>query len=173
MAGMPGPGLTAGPCLAKDTMQLAAFSHNEFVLGHAAMLINEGLPAHLLSLAKRQVKDFEGCTAGILGVAFKAESDDARDSLSFKLWKLLRLETRRVLASDPYVSHPDLVPMEQVIAESDVIFIATPHKRYRELRIPPGKVVIDVWSCVPHQPPMSMKSVTPQPPSAQSRRAAN
>jgi UDP-N-acetyl-D-mannosaminuronic acid dehydrogenase len=173
MAGMPGPGLTAGPCLAKDTMQLAAFSHNEFVLGHAAMLINEGLPAHLLSLAKRQVKDFEGCTAGILGVAFKAESDDPRDSLSFKLWKLLRLETRRVLASDPYVPHPDLVPMEQVIAESDVIFVATPHKRYRELRIPPGKVVIDVWSCVPQQPPMSIKSSAPQPQSAQSRRAAN
>jgi UDP-N-acetyl-D-mannosaminuronic acid dehydrogenase len=151
MAGMPGPGLTAGPCLAKDTMQLAAFSHNEFVLGHAAMLINEGLPAHLLSLARRRVSDFEGRTAGILGLAFKAESDDPRDSLSFKLWKLLRLEARRVLASDPYVSHPDLVPMEEVIAESDVIFIATPHKRYRELVIPPGKVVIDVWSCVPQR----------------------
>ncbi len=52
MAGMPGPGLAAGPCLVKDTMQLAAFSANKFVLGHAAMLINEGLPAHMVQLVK-------------------------------------------------------------------------------------------------------------------------
>ena len=45
MAGMPGPGFAAGPCLFKDTMQLAAFSHEQLLLGHAAMLINEGLPA--------------------------------------------------------------------------------------------------------------------------------
>jgi UDP-N-acetyl-D-mannosaminuronic acid dehydrogenase len=175
MSAMPGPGLTAGPCLAKDTMQLAAFSHNEFVLGHAAMLINEGLPAHLVALAKRKLGDLGRCTAGILGAAFKAESDDPRDSLSYKLFKLLKLETRRVLMSDPYVPNPDLVPMERVIDESDVIFIATPHKRYRELEIPPGKVVIDVWSCVPAQPheaPMSLKSDA-QPQLVPPRRAAN
>src|SRR3954470_1945313 len=148
MAGMPGPGLTAGPCLAKDTMQLAAFSHNEFVLGHSAMLINEGLPAHLLSLARRRVTDFERRTAGILGLAFKAESDDPRDSLSFKLWKLLKLESRKALASDPYVANSSFVSQEQLIADSDVIFIGTPHKRYRELSLPPGKIVIDVWNCV-------------------------
>src|SRR5207237_1400337 len=84
MAGMPGPGFAAGPCLVKDTMQLAAFSQNSFVLGHAAMLINEGLPAHLVELAKRQTP-LAGKTAGILGMTFKAESDDTRDSLSFKL----------------------------------------------------------------------------------------
>src|SRR5207237_6999182 len=84
MKGMPGPGFAAGPCLVKDTMQLAAFSQNSFVLGHAAMLINEGLPAHLVGLAKRQTP-LAGKTAGILGMTFKAESDDTRDSLSFKL----------------------------------------------------------------------------------------
>jgi UDP-N-acetyl-D-mannosaminuronic acid dehydrogenase len=161
MVGMPGPGFAAGPCLAKDTMQLAAFSSNEFVLGHAAMIVNEGLPAHVVSLAKRQVPDLSACTAGILGMAFKAESDDPRDSLSFKLWKLLQLEARRVLASDPYVKHADFVPAAQVVAEADVIFIATPHARYRELDIPAGKVVIDVWGCVPQSPP------TPEPPAAQ------
>src|SRR6185436_13811931 len=50
MAGMPGPGFAAGPCLLKDTMQLAAFSRNSFPLGHAAMLVNEGLPARLVDL---------------------------------------------------------------------------------------------------------------------------
>src|SRR5207248_3686723 len=75
MAGMPGPGFAAGPCLVKDTMQLAAFSQSNFVLGHAAMLINEGLPAHLVQLAKRDGALSEGGTAGILGMAFKGDSD--------------------------------------------------------------------------------------------------
>src|SRR5207248_7235448 len=90
MADAPSPGFAAGPCLVKDTMQLAAFSQNHFVLGHAAMLINEGLPAHVVELAKRQV-DLSTKTVGILGMAFKADSDDRRDSLSYKLRKLLLL----------------------------------------------------------------------------------
>ena len=149
MAGMPGPGFAAGPCLVKDTMQLAAFSHNSFVLGHAAMLVNEGLPAHVVSLAQRQLgRDLSASTCGILGMAFKADSDDPRDSLSFKLWKLLKLESARTLASDPYVKHPDFVSTEQLIEESDVIFIGAPHTEYRGLVIPSNKIVIDVWSCV-------------------------
>src|SRR5439155_24536450 len=145
MAGMPGPGFAAGPCLAKDTMQLAAFSHNTFVLGHAAMLVNEGLPAHLVALAKTQTTLAEA-TTGILGMAFKAESDDCRDSLSYKLRKLLTLESKAVLACDPYVNDPTLVPQERVIAESNVIFVGTPHRRYRDLALASDKIVIDVWN---------------------------
>ena len=111
MAGMPGPGFAAGPCLVKDTMQLAAFSQNQFVLGHAAMLINEGLPSHLVNLARRQI-DLSKATAAIVGMAFKAESDDRRDSLSYKLRKLLALECKQVLCTDPYVRDPQLVPLE-------------------------------------------------------------
>jgi len=47
-ADMPGAGLAAGPCLFKDTMQLAAFNNNNFALGHTAMTINEGLPLYLV-----------------------------------------------------------------------------------------------------------------------------
>jgi UDP-N-acetyl-D-mannosaminuronic acid dehydrogenase len=147
MAGMPGPGLAAGPCLVKDTMQLAAFSQNNFVLGHAAMLINEGLPAHLVELAKRRCKLSE-LSAGILGMAFKAQSDDTRDSLSYKLRKLLSMEAREVLCTDPFVRDPDLLPLESVLARADVLFIATPHKVYRSLQIPASKVVVDVWDCL-------------------------
>jgi UDP-N-acetyl-D-mannosaminuronic acid dehydrogenase len=147
MTGMPGPGFAAGPCLVKDTMQLAAFSHNHFMLGHSAMLVNEGLPSHLVELAGRQI-DLATATAGILGMAFKAESDDPRDSLSYKLRKLLALEARAVLCTDPYVDDPSLVPLERVLAESDVLFIATPHRCYRDLAPPGGKLVIDIWNCL-------------------------
>jgi len=147
MAGMPGPGFAAGPCLVKDTMQLAAFSHNHFMLGHAAMLVNEGLPSHLVEMARKQV-DLAAATVGILGMAFKAGSDDPRDSLSYKLRKLVALEARTVLCTDPYVEDPGFVPLERVLAEAGVIFVATPHEQYR--RLPPlqGKTVIDVWSCL-------------------------
>jgi UDP-N-acetyl-D-mannosaminuronic acid dehydrogenase len=148
MAGFPGPGFAAGPCLVKDTMQLAAFSQNTFVLGHSAMLINEGLPYHLIQLAKREV-DLKTKTTGILGMAFKAESDDRRDSLSYKLRKSLMLESAEVLCTDPYVPDAGLLPLEEVVRRSDVLFVATPHKRYRSLVIPSGKLVIDVWNCVP------------------------
>src|SRR3954447_25643681 len=147
MAGMPGPGLAAGPCLVKDTMQLAAFSHNHFMLGHSAMLVNEGLPSHLVELARRG-GDLGEATVGILGMAFKAESDDSRDSLAYKLRKLLVLEARQVLCTDPFVPDSGLVPLERVLAEADVLFVATPHAEYR--RLPPitGKRVVDVWNCL-------------------------
>ncbi|HEY1249728.1 MAG TPA: nucleotide sugar dehydrogenase [Thermoanaerobaculia bacterium] len=147
MAAMPGPGLAAGPCLLKDTMQLAAFSRDSFPLGHSAMLINEGLPARLVEQARRD-GDLSGKVAGVLGMAFKAESDDPRDSLSYKLKNLLKLETRKVLCTDPFVPDPTLVPVEQVLAESDVLFVATPHRAYRNLRIPEGRILYDVWNCV-------------------------
>src|SRR5262249_28778596 len=120
--GMPGAGLAAGPCLVKDTMQLAAFSRNNFVLGHAAMLINEGMPAYLVEMARRQA-DLRPLTAGILGMTFKAESDDIRDSLSFKLRKLLLLECRDVLCHDPYWQSDTVAPLERVLAEADLFFI--------------------------------------------------
>ena len=99
---MPGAGLAAGPCLFKDTMQLAAFADNSFVLGHSAMLVNEGLPLYLVSQVERQ-HDLANLTVGILGMAFKAESDDIRSSLSYKLKRILEFRARRVLCSDPYV----------------------------------------------------------------------
>lgn len=148
MASMPGAGFAAGPCLFKDTMQLAAFSNNKFVLGHSAMLVNEGLPAFLVKQVKQEL-DISKLTVGILGMAFKAEIDDPRTSLSYKLKKLLELEAACVLCSDPYVNDRSLVPVERVLDEADVIFVATPHKAYRNLEIPPATKVVDVWNCVP------------------------
>ncbi len=141
----PGPGFAAGPCLFKDTMQLAAFAKNHFWLGHSAMLVNEGLPRHLIDGIKKQHGDLESKTAGILGMAFKADIDDSRDSLSYKLKSLLELEARAVLCSDPYVREKGLVPAEELIEKSDIILIATPHKVYKQLDFR-GKHVVDVWN---------------------------
>lgn len=148
MAGIPGPGFAAGPCLVKDTLQLAAFCQNQFALGHSAMLINEGLPYHLVRLVEKHTP-LADKTAGILGMAFKAESDDLRDSLSYKLRKLLTLKARRVVCTDPYVQDSSLLPLETVLEEAGVLFIGTPHRVYRKLQRTPGKVWVDVWNCLP------------------------
>jgi UDP-N-acetyl-D-mannosaminuronic acid dehydrogenase len=146
LKGFPQPGFAAGPCLFKDTMQLAAFSDNNFFLGHAAMLVNEGLPNFILSRLKQR---YPLCrmTIGIAGMAFKADSDDRRDSLSDKLLKILRLEAARVLCSDPYIRDPEFVEIDRLVEQSDLVVIGVPHRQYRHLRIDPCKVV-DVWNFV-------------------------
>ena len=101
-ADLPGAGFAAGPCLFKDTMQLAAFNKNNFVLGHAAMMINEGLPLYLVSRLENRY-ELPLMTVGILGMAFKPDSDDPRESLSYKLRRILELKCRHVLAADPHV----------------------------------------------------------------------
>jgi UDP-N-acetyl-D-mannosaminuronic acid dehydrogenase len=144
LAGMPGPGLAAGPCLLKDTMQLAAFNNNNFTLGHASMMINEGLPLYMVSKLEQEY-DLSEMTVGILGMSFKAESDDTRSSLSYKLKRLLRFRAARVLCTDPY-AHTDLElsPLAEVLAESDLLVIATPHRLYADLDV--DTPVVDVWN---------------------------
>ena len=142
---LPRPGFAAGPCLFKDTMQLAAFNKNNFALGQAAMSINEGLVYYLVSRLKAQ-HDLSTKKVGILGMAFKAESDDPRASLSYKLKKQLSFVCEDVLTTDPYVqSDADLVPLEQVLDECDILIVGVPHKAYRELELE-DKVVVDVWN---------------------------
>jgi UDP-N-acetyl-D-mannosaminuronic acid dehydrogenase len=143
-ADMPGAGLAAGPCLLKDTMQLAAFNRNNFTLGHASMMINEGLPLYLVARLEQE-HDLSTMTVGILGMAFKAESDDTRDSLSYKIKRLLNLKAERVLCTDPYVTtDPDLHPFEDVVSQADLLVVGAPHKVYADLR--PTVPVVDIWN---------------------------
>lgn len=146
-ARIPGPGFSAGPCLFKDTMQLAAFSRNQFALGHAAMLVNEGLVLHVIDQL-RAAHDLSRSTVGLLGMAFKPEIDDVRASLSYKLKNGLLLHAKRVLTTDPLVKNDtDLLPLEEVIAQSDVLVLCTPHKVYKNLAMH-GKPVFDVWNFI-------------------------
>jgi UDP-N-acetyl-D-mannosaminuronic acid dehydrogenase len=144
---LPKAGLAAGPCLLKDTMQLAAFSNNNFMLGHAAMLINEGQPQFIVNMLKRRV-NLRDKTVGLLGMTFKADCDDTRDSLSFKLRHLLMLEAKKVMLHDPFLNGPDYYPLDAVLGRADVLVIGVPHSIYRGLQIPPGKIVEDVWGCL-------------------------
>jgi UDP-N-acetyl-D-mannosaminuronic acid dehydrogenase len=143
-ADMPGAGFAAGPCLFKDTMQLAAFNHNNFALGHTAMTINEGLPLYLVHRLEQKL-DLSSMTVGILGMAFKGESDDIRSSLSYKLKRILEFKADNVLCADPYVTvDPRLLPQDEVIARSDLLIIATPHPQYRDLVT--DKPIADIWN---------------------------
>jgi UDP-N-acetyl-D-mannosaminuronic acid dehydrogenase len=140
----PPPGFTAGPCLLKDTMQLSAFERSRFHLGHAAMVVNEGLVEFVVDQLADE-HDLRTKTVGILGMSFKREIDDTRDSLAFKLRKLLTFRGARVLASDAFATDPSFVPLERLLAESDIIVLGAPHDAYRDLDLPTDKKVVDVW----------------------------
>jgi UDP-N-acetyl-D-mannosaminuronic acid dehydrogenase len=141
---VPQPGFAAGPCLVKDTMQLSAFARNQFALGHAALLINEGLVLHVVDDLKRRY-DLANSTVGLLGMAFKAESDDTRASLSYKFKKVLSTQTRAVLTTDPFVTtDTDLRQLDEVISNSDLMILCAPHAAYRDADFL-GKPVFDLW----------------------------
>jgi UDP-N-acetyl-D-mannosaminuronic acid dehydrogenase len=145
--GFPKAGLAAGPCLFKDTIQLGAYNNNAFFMNQAAVMINEGFPNYMVQRIARRF-DLRKSVAGILGMTFKADSDDPRDSLAFKLRKILQIECKDVLCTDPFLKDPALLPLPEVLRRSDILFIGSPHTAYRKLDF--GKTpVVDVWNMTP------------------------
>lgn len=136
------PGLAAGPCLFKDTMQLASFFDHQFYMGHSAMLVNEGLASFLVD---KMANAFEGNLWGkniaLLGMTFKADNDDIRESLSFRVKKGLEFKGANVLMHDPYLQNS--LELEPVLSQADGVVIGTPHSAYQKLnfKVP----CIDVW----------------------------
>jgi len=141
-------GLAAGPCLFKDTMQLSAFHSNEFFLGHSAMLVNEGLPNFLVQQLEERMGCLKGRRIGILGLAFKPDNDDIRESLSFKIKKLLELKMADVLLSDLYV--PNTLPLQRLLSEAEGVILGVPHTEY--LTLTPTCPYVDCWGVWPRQP---------------------
>ena len=142
-ADLPSPGFAAGPCLLKDTMQLSAFTTDHFPMGQAAMQVNEGLPGYIVDTLNSR-RPLLGRTLGILGMAFKGESDDPRASLSYKLRKLAQFKGASVLCTDPYILDETFEPLQRVLDGSDVIVVGAPHRVYRDLDLA-GREVVDIW----------------------------
>ena len=156
-ADIPSAGFAAGPCLYKDTMQLSAFSKNQFFLGHSAMLINEGI---VLYIVDHILKDLpiHKMTIGLLGMAFKANNDDIRSSLSYKLKKILELQAEEVLITDPHVTmDKNIIPLEEVIDRSDLLILCAPHNAYKGIDTK-GKQLIDIWGFMRDDSVKSRKS---------------
>ena len=143
-ADMPAAGFAAGPCLFKDTMQLAAYNNNNFPLGHSAMAVNEGMPLYVVSRLEHRY-DLANMTVGILGMSFKGGSDDIRSSLSYKLKRILAFKAGQVLCTDPYVTTDDnLTPLDEVLAKSDLLVVGAPHPEYKTIKT--DKPVADIWN---------------------------
>ena len=141
------PGFTAGPCLLKDTMQLSSFLKGKFQLGHEAMKINEGLPIFLINKLEQKIS-LKNKKIGILGMSFKAETDDIRDSLSIKLKNYLEKRGFKYYCSDPYFKGDGIIKTNSLIQKSDIIVVATPHLEYKKLKLPKNKIFIDVWGII-------------------------
>lgn len=141
---IPKAGLSAGPCLLKDTQQLIAYSSNSFQIGSAAVLANEGLPFVIIRQIENLV-NLKSTSVGLLGMAFKAKSDDIRSSLSYKIKKILQVKAKQVFTSDPYVNiDPNLLDLYDVIEKSDLLVVCVPHPEYNNLDFN-GKIVINIW----------------------------
>ena len=144
---IPMSGFTAGPCLLKDSMQLSSFYDHKFSLGHSAMKINEGLPKFMVNDLEKNI-NLKNKTVGVLGLAFKAETDDLRDSLAVKLVKILKSKKIKTLQSDEYFKSKETIDKKILIKKSDIIIIAAPHKAYKKLKINKKKLLIDIWGFV-------------------------
>ncbi|MFH2106808.1 MAG: nucleotide sugar dehydrogenase [Candidatus Micrarchaeota archaeon] len=141
------PGFAAGPCLFKDGFFLT--SNIPFPdLISTAWKINETIPGYLIQRAK-SIQPIKGKKATILGMAFKANNDDDRASLSHKIKKIFKMELAEVVTHDVY---RDGQNFDDAIKDADFLVIATAHDEYKKdfeyykKVIKPGCVVIDIWN---------------------------
>ncbi|MGI8596767.1 MAG: nucleotide sugar dehydrogenase [Thermoleophilaceae bacterium] len=145
--GIASPGLTAGTCLRKD------FAFSEERSSAPGMLlavsrVHETVPLFLVEGLKRRLGgSLRDRRVAVLGLTFKRDSDDTRDSLSYKLVRLLERELAVVSQHDPFVP-AESEPLEDALSGADAVLVATNHSAYEGLvdRVPAGAVLIDPWN---------------------------
>lgn len=153
--GLSFPGLTAGPCLFKDGFFLISDLPYADLIS-TSWKVNESMPMFLIKLVRERMR-LQNKKAVILGLAFKAEIDDIRESLSFKIRNALLRERAEVILHDPYVKEYKNQKIEKdvykALENADLIFISTNHRYYKKLDIKKIKkivkkscIVCDVWN---------------------------
>jgi UDP-N-acetyl-D-mannosaminuronic acid dehydrogenase len=148
--GIARPGLTAGTCLRKD------FAFSEERSGAPGMLlavsrVNESVPLFLVEGMRRRLGSLANRKVAVLGLAFKADTDDERDSLAHKLIRLLERELADVAVHDPHVATPT-APLEEALQDADAVVVAANHSEFREpatLAAIAARecLVVDPWDC--------------------------
>jgi UDP-N-acetyl-D-mannosaminuronic acid dehydrogenase len=145
--GMAAPGLTAGACLRKD------FTFSEERSSAPGMLlavsrVHETVPLFLVKgLKARLGGSLRDLKVAVLGLSFKRDSDDVRDSLSYKLVRMLERELANVARHDPHVPQ-DSEPLDAALEGADAVVIATNHAAFEGVleRLPEGTLLVDPWN---------------------------
>ena len=131
--GLPKSGPVGGPCLAKDTAQLATVREaNSGSLLMQAIEMNKSYAYRIVAKLLDEY-DLPSMTVGLLGLAFKPDSDDYRDSQGTRLRDLLHRRARCVMVHDPFLMESQ--HLHEIIAIADIVIIATSHREYRDLDI--------------------------------------
>jgi UDP-N-acetyl-D-mannosaminuronic acid dehydrogenase len=151
--GIAQPGLTAGTCLRKD------FAFSEERSAAPGMLlavsrVNESVPLFLLEGVKRRLGPLANRKVAVLGLAFKADTDDERDSLAHKLIRLLERELADVAVHDPHVPTPT-VSFAEAVGGAAAVIVATNHTEFRDPstlaaiaeRAGGDCLIVDPWNC--------------------------
>jgi UDP-N-acetyl-D-mannosaminuronic acid dehydrogenase len=125
------PGLTAGTCLRKDFVFSEERSNAPGML-LAVSRVNEAVPLFLVEGIKRRLGELDSRKVAVLGLTFKRDTDDERDSLSPKLIRLLERELADVAVCDPHASTPTQ-PFADVVRGADVVIVATNHSEFEGL----------------------------------------
>jgi UDP-N-acetyl-D-mannosaminuronic acid dehydrogenase len=143
--GMKRPGLTAGTCLRKD------FAFSEERSNAPGMLlavsrVHESMPLFIVQGLKRRLGgSLRDCKVAVMGLTFKRDTDDLRDSLSAKIIRMLERELAHVARHDPFVASD---PEDEALKNADAVIVATNHSAYDDLleRLPDGVLLVDPWN---------------------------
>jgi UDP-N-acetyl-D-mannosaminuronic acid dehydrogenase len=136
-------GFVGGPCLMKDTMQLASIFKKRNGLLKSSYHINEGMPKFLISKIKK-IKNYRKCGVLLLGLTFKPNNDDLRGSLSLKLFKLLKKNRIKNYFYDNFVIKKDISELSNYIKNCKIIIVGTEHTFFKKVKIPKNKIMIDI-----------------------------